>query len=628
MASELFDVLLTTSTKSKKNNHKQTRQRASAVLIAICEATGSYHYDSRPCLHLCQELFSKYEKTIQSKNLLQQSYYELVENVQKVKYKEAINIAKSTHSHDFSNQLVTHCIINGITRGSQQVLDETMCFLKQTAPTKSSSDSDSGDGSDSDKYATATLELAALNTRIEFYNYLISKYPSIQFVTTFYRYLPHIYGKILLATKTMSKLMINDDEESDILVMSPLYQQVMCSIYDSYAGFTKLIQVDEWCMLERIYQSISVSDDDDITTNVMNDNANDDENSTNENDTKIGNDEVMNGKGGKNIENVEMSIEDLQHYIISRGSGDSEASIEHCQRICQMNNENEHNIQTLTKIGFLTFYADAAIDRPAQVLYDIQEQGQIVRFIENFESCVDINPRLYYDYNARGYTILNNNYNDTNNIKNIDNNNSNYDNKIDSGTYGDVDDCDNYNLDHDIMGNLQQFIELESSESTRIYQLKKDFIDQIEERFVINEWMLIDGIIKESKMDKIFSKLNNDIKNMIFKHLHPLEIVLDDKIHNVDCNDQATYDIACKIRNFHVLNTSKQMDKTPRFGNRFFYDLMFNRLKQIGKYNTNQIKLSLNDWLKVPITLNRFCYLAKSGDIDRNPNLSPPIKIH
>ena len=33
------------------------------------------------------------------------------------------------------------------------------------------------------------------------------------------------------------------DEKSDIVVMSPLFRQVMCDIYDSYAGFTKLTQV-------------------------------------------------------------------------------------------------------------------------------------------------------------------------------------------------------------------------------------------------------------------------------------------------------------------------------------------------------------------------------------------------
>ena len=54
--------------------------------------------------------------------------------------------------------------------------------------------------------------------------------------------------------------------------------------------------------------------------------------------------------------------------------------------------------------------------------------------------------------------------------------------------------------------------------------MRCQFVKQLKEKFVSREMILIQHMINKSNMKDKFSKMNNDIQNLIFKMLHPLNI--------------------------------------------------------------------------------------------------------
>ena len=55
-------------------------------------------------------------------------------------------------------------------------------------------------------------------------------------------------------------------------------------------------------------------------------------------------------------------------------------------------------------------------------------------------------------------------------------------------------------------------------------QLKHEFVQYLESNFINSEMILIDYIIKQSNMNNVFKKMNDDVKCCILKMLHPLNI--------------------------------------------------------------------------------------------------------
>ena len=70
----------------------------------------------------------------------------------------------------------------------------------------------------------------------------------------------------------------------------------------------------------------------------------------------------------------------------------------------------------------------------------------------------------------------------------------------------------------------EQDLVFETKELANKYQIKCQFVKQLEEKFKKREMILIKHIIKKSGLQKRFDKMNDDISNLIFKMLHPLRI--------------------------------------------------------------------------------------------------------
>ena len=483
-------------------------EMASTAVMALFETSDQV---SSEYITWCDNFFQLYEKSVVEHNLLSKSIKELKLNIRKDLMQEADHHPAFFNTNFYANHLLTHCLLHGITGGSvakcSYSIENDTSDAQEDNILSFECENNSGcewsDDSDSDNDNDAVAEkLNVLNQRIQLYTNLINKYPSLQFLTTFYRYLPHIYGKILLSTNNMHSLMLPKDENIKMgsMQMNSVFKDIMIEIYDMYAGFTDII-------------TKKTKDKHDKDNDCKSNNA---ESQTDEESTKI-------------TATREMNIADLQHYIVSCDVGKSSANVQRCTDICRYNNNKSTNVTTLTKDGFLKWYTKAAMNRPKAVINDIEKQGFLTRLI---------NPI-------------------------IDENNP---------------------LNKDVL-----------------FQRKKQYIEQIEQRFIDSEWILIHCMIKKGKMLSTFNRLNNDIKNIIFEHLHPMELTN-------NCYDTASYDFASKIRNFYVLSSRDEETIDRRLEKRFFYDLALNRMKQINI--DENVEEEIRHHLSGLTTLDQFCDLT------------------
>ena len=68
------------------------------------------------------------------------------------------------------------------------------------------------------------------------------------------------------------------------------------------------------------------------------------------------------------------------------------------------------------------------------------------------------------------------------------------------------------------------------------YQIERQFVSQLEEKYKKREMILIKYIIEQCRLQQRFDKMNHDISNLIFEMLHPLRIIEKD-CHISQLND-------------------------------------------------------------------------------------------
>ena len=360
-----------------------------------------------------------------------------------------------------------------------------------------------------------------LHDQINIYKQFINKYPCLQFETTIFRLLPHLYAKSLFEQLNMiptvelvngdtntfntntnnnsntnsnskkikqqeviadiqfdyTKIRINDEFTGNIYQLSPEIAKILSKIFDTYA------------MLKTTYK-----DSEDIIS--------------------------------------AMSSSDLITFFRACGRREytswsiGNIIVSHMQDSKEIN-----NMPCLSKEGFFCYYIDIATKQAREIIANIVYQG----------------------------------------------------------------------FGQDLCYRMED-IDVENSDAANdpAWKVKYSFVNYLNKKFVNSEWILINYMIKKSNMKNVFDKLNDDVVNLIFKMIHPLNISESRKtvFVNHDKNDDHDDDehkivnvvnnefgwIEEEIRNktmycfdFDFINAEYIVSCNP-----FFYSLAQRRLKMFG----------------------------------------------
>ena len=286
------------------------------------------------------------------------------------------------------------------------------------------------------------------------YKKLINKFPILQFVTPFCRYLAHKYGSILLEQTEMIPLWKHAGHTRyHICTRKQEFRKIIDELYDRYATYT--------------------NDDDD--------------------------DELI------------MTWKDFQNYVRSCGCSPSSSSEERIRRLINFHKPfNQMDTNFFRRESFFLFYFKAVCDRPEHVKDDIVFQGL------GYKLC---QPKEDFNFGAQKNELIIYESDSSENISSGD------------------DDKDNDNDDRKDV-NVDNKFEVENAK--KMYEMRCKFVNDLSDIFLSRELILINYMIKESDMKDKFSKMNNDIANIIVKMLHPLNLnetnyqhsILDEKLRS------------------------------------------------------------------------------------------------
>ena len=154
-----------------------------------------------------------------------------------------------------------------------------------------------------------------------------------------------------------------------------------------------------------------------------------------------------------------------------------------------------------------------------------------------------------------------------------------------------------------------------NSNNNNLFLKKLKWVEYLEKRFINNEIILIKYIIKKSKMDNVFNKLNNDIQNIIFKYLHPLEIKRIDE-NKANQFEQDSFEVDKKLREYYLF-LSERWFVGPSFWFLFkpyFYNILLDRMKK--KMSQTEAKRKLSKLYYRSIRIETFRKYAIECDFD------------
>ena len=147
----------------------------------------------------------------------------------------------------------------------------------------------------------------------------------------------------------------------------------------------------------------------------------------------------------------------------------------------------------------------------------------------------------------------------------------------------------------------------------QIYKKRLKFVQNLNDKFIDCENILIDYIIKKANMENTFANMNNDVKSVIFKMLHPLNI--NEKDLDISNIDQS---IRKHIR--HTFDCDYGKKKMFLVYQPYFYNLMMNQLLKRFNYNYEYAHETLEIMKQEKMDILRFRQCA----IEMNYNLPLP----
>ena len=515
----------------------QPTVNTSTLALILLYELGASSSGDQDSLNEFLTLVEKFGSSLLEHNLFNTQYNDLVSKLRSCNDQEVKDVYDKNceDKRQFEFKLLTHCLIDGIMKIDSLVTDDEnnagifqKCYIfdKEHGVIVNPKYEDERRSNINLAASSESNINETMNKLIEIYTTLIEKYPSIQFITSELRTLPHLYcleissigyenlnlHPLLVKQKASAadNKNVNYDSNKD-MAFSPAFEKIIDQIYDRYNGFAKVIDN---------FKSAVVHDQD--TNSYSNDDDEDDE------------DDDYDLKFGKNV----MSVSDLAQYVQSCiYSFNTTVSVSVCRRICD-EFEPESNGNYITKNGFKRFYKKAAINRCHHVAMDIKKQG-LLGMLVNYNSDYD------HNYNVSGNVSL-------------------------------------------------------STSANEMIQKRKDFVKLLKKKFIQRERMLIDNIIKQSQMKQRFDTLNDDIKQLIFKHVHPLRL---------NHEDSPKYHFQSEICNFYKFQNMDELKKQQLLQNRFFYDLLFQKISNIGEYDENEIRSKMRQWKNNGFFLDEFCML-------------------
>ena len=141
-------------------------------------------------------------------------------------------------------------------------------------------------------------------------------------------------------------------------------------------------------------------------------------------------------------------------------------------------------------------------------------------------------------------------------------------------------------LGYKLCKNNQDLV-FETKELANKYQIKCQFVSQLEEKFAKREMILIKYMIKKCGLQKRFDKMNDDISNLIFKMLHPLRINEKD-CHITQLNDKIRQSCKYTFNQEHFWDTDNFINADYKLMNQRQFQIILKQCLMV-KYKDEKI---------------------------------------